>query len=176
MAIVTDWTLEQFLAMPETKPALEFTCGHIDQKMSPTTEHALLQKRVCTLLDELGLGVAFPELRVILAPEAAKVPDVAFYPNDELPKTPHGRWLRYPEWAPSVAVEIASPNQGLEELRDKCRFYTAHGSAVALLLPESETVEVFGAGTDAIETCRGDEFISDMLTFTPAQVFAPLQP
>jgi hypothetical protein len=31
MAIVTDWTLEQFLRLPETKPALEFECGRISQ-------------------------------------------------------------------------------------------------------------------------------------------------
>jgi hypothetical protein len=31
MAIVTDWTLEQFLRLPETKPALEFECGRMSQ-------------------------------------------------------------------------------------------------------------------------------------------------
>ena len=178
MAIVTDWTLDEFLAMPETKPALEFECGRIDQKMSPTTEHSVLQKHLCTLLDGLAIGEAFPELRLVLAPEAAKVPDVAFFLNDELPRTPHGRWLRYPEWAPTVAVEIASPDQDLDELRDKCRFYMREGSRVAILaLPETETVEMFsGAAADTITTCRGDELISDMLTFTPAQIFAVLRP
>ena len=52
MAIVTDWTLEQFLRLPETKPALEFECGRITQKVSPTTDHAALQARLCRRLDE----------------------------------------------------------------------------------------------------------------------------
>jgi Uma2 family endonuclease len=174
VAIVTDWTLEQFLRLPEAKPALEYECGTVSQKVSPTTEHALLQVRIARLLDDLGSGRAFTELRVLLVPEASKVPDVAFYVNDELPRGPHGRWLRYPEWAPSVAVEIASPDQDLDELRAKCRFYRAHGSAVALLvLPETETVEVFTAAADPA-TVTGDEPLSDELAITPAQIFAAL--
>ena len=41
------WTLEQFLRLPEVKPALEFDHGRVDQKVSPTTEHALLQAHLC---------------------------------------------------------------------------------------------------------------------------------
>jgi hypothetical protein len=35
VAIATDWTLDQFLRLPETKPAVEFECGRITQKASP---------------------------------------------------------------------------------------------------------------------------------------------
>jgi hypothetical protein len=63
MAIVTDWTLEQFLRLPETKPALEFECGRISQKVSPTTEHSVLQKHLVKLFDALAVGQAFPDLR-----------------------------------------------------------------------------------------------------------------
>src|SRR5262249_3987628 len=103
MAIETNWTLEQFLRLPETKPALEFECGRITQKMSPSTDHAALQKRLLTLFDGLGVGEAFPELRTVLL-QASKVPDVAFFVKDELPVSPRGRWLRYPEWSPTIAI------------------------------------------------------------------------
>jgi len=56
MAVLTDWTLDQFLLLPETKPALEFECGRITQKVSPTTDHAALQARLCRLFDDLGVG------------------------------------------------------------------------------------------------------------------------
>jgi Uma2 family endonuclease len=82
MAITTDWTLEQFLRLPETKPALEFECGRITQKVTPTTEHALLQVRIARLFDDLQLARAFTELRTVL-PTASKVPDVAFFVTAE---------------------------------------------------------------------------------------------
>jgi Uma2 family endonuclease len=187
MAIVTDWTLEQFLRLPETKPALEFECGRISQKVSPTTEHSVLQKHVVKLLDALNLGQAFPELRTVL-PTASKVPDVAFYVTAELPISPTRRWLRYPEWAPTVAVEIASPDQDLDELRDKCRFYVREGSKLALLvLPEAERIElvpasVGPAGARAIYD--GDGPIHELVAvlgagataITPAVIFAALHP
>ena len=39
-------TLEEFLALPEEKPALEFVAGAVRQKVSPETQHSLLQKRL----------------------------------------------------------------------------------------------------------------------------------
>jgi Uma2 family endonuclease len=183
MAIVTDWTLEQFLRLPETKPALEFECGRITQKVSPTTDHAALQARVCRLFDDLGLGRAFPELRTVLS-TASKVPDVAFYLTRELPLSPRGRWLRYPEWAPTIAIEIASPDQDLDELRAECRFFVGEGSRLALLvLPETETIELFATG-DVMTTCKGDDPIHELVlelgngaaVITPAAIFAALYP
>jgi Uma2 family endonuclease len=183
MAIVTDWTLEEFLRLPETKPALEFDNGVVSQKVSPTTEHSVLQKHVVKLLDALGVGQAFPELRTVL-PTASKVPDVAFYVTAELPISPARRWLRYPEWAPTVAVEIASPDQDLDELRDKCRFYIGEGSRLAILaLPEAETLELFAAG-DTTRSCRGDGAIDELVdvlgpgvqTITPVAIFTVLHP
>jgi Uma2 family endonuclease len=183
MAIVTDWTLEQFLRLPETKPALEFSNGVVSQKVSPTTEHSVLQKHLVKLLDALEVGQAFPELRTVL-PTASKVPDVAFYVTAELPISPTRRWLRYPEWAPTVAVEIASPDQDLVELRDKCRFFVREGSRLAMVaVPESETLELFAAG-ETTRDCRGDIALDELVdvlgrgarTITPAAVFAALHP
>jgi hypothetical protein len=92
--------------------------------------------------------------------------------------------LRYPEWAPTVAIEIASPDQDLDELRDKCRFYVREGSRLAILaLPETETLELFTAGATTRE-CRGDGPIHalvavlgrDAAAITPAAIFAALHP
>ncbi len=183
MAILTDWTLDQFLRLPEAKPALEFESGRITQKVSPTTDHAALQARLCRLFDDLGLGRAFPELRTVL-PTASKVPDVAFYLTRELPVSPRGRWLRYPEWAPTIAIEIASPDQDLNELRAKCRFFVGEGSRLALLVvAEIETLELFAA-SDVRGTHRGAGPIAALVlelgdkaaAITPATIFAALYP
>jgi Uma2 family endonuclease len=155
----------------------------VSQKVSPTTEHSVLQKHVVKLLDALDVGQAFPELRTVL-PSASKVPDVAFYVTAELPISPTRRWLRYPEWAPTVAIEIASPDQDLDELRDKCRFYVRAGSRLAILaLPEAEMLEMF-AVSDTARTCRGDGAIDELVDdlgpgarrITPAAIFAALHP
>jgi Uma2 family endonuclease len=183
VAIDTDWTLEQFLRLPETKPALEFQCGRITQKVSPSTDHAALQKHLLALLDAIGVGQAFPELRTVL-PQASKVPDVAFFVTAELPISPAGRWLRYPEWAPTIAVEIASPDQDLAELREKCHFYVEQGSRLALLvLPETELVEVFVANTQP-RICAGEAAIDELVAvfgpaaapLTPSAIFTALYP
>jgi Uma2 family endonuclease len=188
VALLTDWTLDQFLRLPETKPALEFECGRIQQKVSPTTEHAVLQVRISRVFDDLGIGRAFSELRIVLPPRSARVPDVAFFVTAELPITPTRRWLRYPEWAPTVAIEIANPDQDLDELREKCRFYVREGSRLALLvLPETEKIELVPASVGPARSRAvydGDgpihELIevlgSDAATITPAAIFAALHP
>src|ERR671939_384307 len=72
---ITDWnlSLDQFLDLPEAKPALEYDppCdGHgatVRQKMSPTAGHSALQHAFEVLLDSLegqGLVVRL-ELRVV---------------------------------------------------------------------------------------------------------------
>ena len=185
--IHTDWTLEEFLRLPETKPALEFDHGIVQQKVSPTTEHSVLQKHLVKLLDAIDVGQAFPELRTVL-PTASKVPDVAFYVTAKLPISPTRRWLRYPEWAPTVAVEIANPDQDLDELHDKCRFYVQEGSKLALLvLPETERIELVPASVGPAWSRAiydGDQPIHELVAvlgagataITPAAILAALHP
>jgi Uma2 family endonuclease len=183
VALLTDWTLEQFLRLPETKPALEFECGRIQQKVSPTTEHAVLQVHLSRVLDDLGIGRAFSELRIVLPPRSARVPDVAFFVTAELPISPTRRWLRYPEWAPTVAIEIASPDQDLDELRAKCRSYIDDGSRLSLLiLPETEQIEVFS--DPDVRTYEGATSVDELVAvlgatataITPATIFSALHP
>jgi hypothetical protein len=66
MAIVTDWILEQFLRLPETRPALEFEYGRITPEGEPTAEHRVLQKHLLNLFHALGVGRACPELRIVM--------------------------------------------------------------------------------------------------------------
>jgi hypothetical protein len=88
-AIVTDWALEQFLHLPETKPALEFDRGRISQKSSPTTEHYVLRVHLCRAPGHTRPRPGVPELRMIL-PTTSTVPDVALYGTAELPISPTG--------------------------------------------------------------------------------------
>jgi Uma2 family endonuclease len=63
-------TLEEFLEIPDTKPASEFFNGQISQKYMPQGEHSLLQSEILqninSVIEPLKIGYAFPELRRIL--------------------------------------------------------------------------------------------------------------
>ncbi|MBD0310617.1 MAG: Uma2 family endonuclease, partial [Microcoleus sp. T1-bin1] len=68
MTIATErLTLEQFLKLPETKPASEYVEGEIIQKPLPKTKHSRLQSKACNEINQVTqtpkIAYAFPELR-----------------------------------------------------------------------------------------------------------------
>ena len=86
-------TLDEFLKLPEKKPALEFEDGKVTQKASPKGRHSLLQFTLAAYLNGFAkprkLAVAFPELRSTYAGQSL-VPDVSVYPWDRIPRTEAG--------------------------------------------------------------------------------------
>jgi Uma2 family endonuclease len=154
---ITGWplTLEQFLALPEAKPAVEYGCGEVAQKMSPTSEHSKLQNRldvrITVYAEPRRLGRMLPELRVNIG-AASRVPDLAFYREGRVPSG------GYATSAPDLAIEIASPGQSREDLGKKCMWYVEQGSTLALLVdPEELSVSAFSAGQQ--QTLRGSEML-----------------
>jgi Uma2 family endonuclease len=152
---ITGWplTLEQFLALPEAKPAIEYGCGEVAQKMSPTSEHSKLQNRldvrITVYAEARALGRMLPELRVNLG-GASRVPDLAFYRQGRVPSG------GYATSAPDLAIEIASPGQSREELAKKCAWYVEQGSTLALLVdPDDLSISTFSAGQT--HTLRGGQ-------------------
>ncbi|MFN6034123.1 MAG: Uma2 family endonuclease, partial [Dolichospermum sp.] len=65
--LTKDITLEKFLMMPETKPALEFLAGDIIQKPMPKGRHSRLQGKLGSQINLVSesekIAYAFPELR-----------------------------------------------------------------------------------------------------------------
>jgi Uma2 family endonuclease len=138
---ITNWnlTLDQFLDLPEAKPALEYDppcdgCGAtVRQKSLPTEGHSALQTAFIYLLrplHERGLRVR-TELSTVKG--SVKVPDVSLYPLAELS---HSALLRgrYPTTPPQLAIEIRSPDETLREQVDKCRFYVDEWNCPLALL------------------------------------------
>ena len=154
---ITGWplTLEQFLALPEAKPAVEYGCGELIQKISPTSEHSKLQNRldVCITVyaEPRRLGRMLPELRVNIG-GASRVPDLAFYREGRVPAG------GYATSAPDLAIEIASPGQSREDLAKKCAWYVEQGSTLALLVdPDDLSITAFSAGQ--MQTVRGADLL-----------------
>ena len=137
-------TPEQYLALPEEKPYLEYIDGMVVQKPMVNSEH---RKLVGKLDFAFGLyqqshgGTFGPEGRVRAgAPATFRIPDTAYW----APGLPSGD-----DSLPTLAVEVRSPGQTAAELRAKCRFFRRNGvEACWLVDPEARTVEVFEGGQD----------------------------
>lgn len=137
-------TPEEYLALPEEKPYLEYVDGMVIQKPMPTEEHGILA---------LELGA---RLREWARPRKGRVGVEALMrqgdlPNYRLPDVSY--WdaavPRGADAPPTVAIEIRSPDQTLAELHAKCRSLLAAGVAECWLLdPGSRTAFVFDAGRD----------------------------
>jgi Uma2 family endonuclease len=157
-------TLDEFLALPEEKPALEYFDGEVTQKVAPQGKHSLLTYRLAgffnAALEPKKLGFAFPELRTTYAGQSP-VPDLAVYRWERIPRLPNGEVdNRFPGPA-DVAIEIVSPDQGLALLRRKCASYVANGTELALIAhPERRVVWEYRPGQPPVER-RG----SDVLDF-----------
>lgn len=176
-------TLEEFLRLPEVKPALEFEEGRVTQKVSPLGPHSRLQyttaERINTFTTPRKLALAFPELRITYGGRSY-VPDVSVFRWKRIPLTPDGEIApRFVE-PPDIAIEIISPGQTRRALLRRCTWYVGNGSAVALLLDSGDkTVTVIRPNAMPV-VLRGSERLdlSDGiagLQLTPADLFASLR-
>ena len=143
-------TLEEFLALPEEEPALEFWDGVVRQKVSPQNQHGMLQLNLGKLLDSIsgsaGLGQVFTETRFRCG-GGSPVPDVSFYTRERIPLLPNG-WVSNERLGPpDLAIEIVSPGQSVSLLIRKCLWYAEIGVRVTLLVvPDDKTVFAFRPG------------------------------
>jgi len=152
-------TLAEFLALPEEKPALEYEYGRVTQKMSPQGHHAVLQGILFSLLDQYGRrerrALAFTELRTTYA-GFSRVPDVAIYRWERVPRDARGRVLNaaFSE-PPDIAIEIVSPGQSVNAQLSRCLEYVAAGVVLAVLVdPDDESVVVVRADR-TVHAARG---------------------
>ena len=177
-------TLEEFLALPEEKPSLEFAPdGTVTQKMSPKGKHSITQNTMLNLIDSFAvarrLGRAFPELRDLFG-GAAYVPDVSFYRWERIPRDASGRVADDFTEPPDIAIEIVSPGQRVNALIRRSIWYVDNGVQICLVVdPEDESVLIFRKGQQVQVAHGGDAIdLTDVLPgfeLIAEQVFAPLR-
>jgi Uma2 family endonuclease len=176
-------TLEQFLELPECKPALEYAAdGEVTEKVSPKGQHSRLQFKIAEWFNRQTeprrLALALPELRTTYA-GASYVPDVAIYRWERIPRTPTGEIADDFFEPPDVAVEILSPRQALDGLVRHCQWYVDHGVRLALLVaPRDRAIVVFRPGASqhtlgGRDVVQLDELLPG-LTLVVEEVFALL--
>jgi len=94
------------------------------------------------------------------------VPDVSVYRWERISRDPSGRVRDDVLISPDIAVEITSPGQSANALFRRCRWYSANGVDISLLVdPDDESVLAF-LSDGSIREWRGADRI-DLDTIGP---------
>lgn len=175
-------TLDEFLALPEEEPPLEYFGGEVTQKVSPQTWHGLLQGEWYARLRRVTrpgrLALVIPEHRSTYGGQST-VPDLAVYLRDRIPRDARGRPVNRVFIPPDIAIEIVSPEQSRRLLDERCRWYVANGVLIVLLVDtDDETVREYRPDVEP-HVLRGDDMLDlgDVLpgfTLVVAELFAVL--
>lgn len=164
----TRMTLDEFLALSEEEPALEFENGMVTQKVSPKGRHSRLQTwavgQFNMRIESRKLGLAFTELRATFA-GMSRVPDVSVYRWDRIPRDAQGRVADDFTEPPDIAIEIVSPGQSVNRLVRRCLSFVDAGVLVAVLVdPGDESIIVVRPGREPIGLTAGDTLdLSDII-------------
>lgn len=140
-------SLEEFLLLPETKPASEYLDGEIYQKAMPQGKHSTLQIKFSSAINQVGkpqkLAFAFTELRCTFG-GGAVVPDVAVFEWPRIPLNSLGEIENRFEIAPDWIIEILSPDQSSSRVIKKILFCLKNHTKLGWMIdPEEELVIVF---------------------------------
>lgn len=140
-------SLEEFLKLPETKPASEYIDGEIIQKPMPQGKHSRLQGQLVSTINHVTeprkTALAFPELRCTFG-GLSTVPDVAVFAWERIPVDEKGNianvFNTYPDWT----IEILSPEQSTTKVTKNILHCLNHGTSLGWLIdPEENGVLVY---------------------------------
>lgn len=138
---------EQFIALPENRDRrLELIEGEIIEKTMPTDLHTNVAGWFIIYLGQYALehdiGIPGPELRFQIPGDVqnSRIPDVAMIIDPETPLVTRGAF----SGAPDIVVEVQSPDDSPEHMRERARFYVDSGVRLAILaFPSVKQLEVY---------------------------------
>jgi Uma2 family endonuclease len=145
-------TLEEFLALPETKPASEYVDGQIIQKPMPQGHHSVIQMELgielSLVLKRPGIAATFPELRCTFGGRSI-VPDLAVFENSRIP-TNEGQIENVFTIAPDWTIEVLSPGQSANKVLKNINHCLAYGTQMGWLIdPVDRSVVICRIGHNA---------------------------
>ena len=143
----TQLSLDQFLAMPETKPASEYVDGIVTQKPMPQLKHSRIQSRLCREIDQFAedrkIALALTELKCTFGGRSL-VPDIAVVYWDNLPRDDDGELSNRFDQPPNWSIEILSLGQAATKVMEKLIFCINHGTELGWLIdPQNRSVSTF---------------------------------
>ncbi len=151
--IATRMTLDEFLALPETKPYREFVRGEVFEKPMPSKDHSdLVFELVGLLRDYLkshAEGRGGTELR-----HADRGEDRVYLPDINVTQggrtSPRGSTAPI-EQTPDFAIEVLSPDDRASRVLDKTDFYMRSGVRLLWLVdPDNESITVYRPGEQPV--------------------------
>lgn len=142
-------TLDEFLKLPETKPASEFIDGQIIQKPMPQGKHSAVQldlgAHINLTLKSQHIARAYTELRCTFGKRSI-VPDVAVFTWERIPRDPTGEVSNTFEIAPDWTIEILSPDQSQTKVVRNLLHCLTHGTQMGWLIdPDEKLIFVYFA-------------------------------
>ncbi len=140
-------TLEEFLKLPETKPAREYIDGQIIQKPMPQGKHSRIQGELVSAINLVvktkKIACAFPELRCTFGGHST-IPDIAVFLWNRIPCDENGEIANTFLLAPDWTIEILSPAQSYTRVTKNILHCLKHGTQIGWLIdPEEKTVLVY---------------------------------
>ncbi len=165
-----DWTEEDYLSI-HTNQLVEFTDGVLEFLEMPTLKHQLivayLYERLLAHVRQRKLGkVFFAPLRIRVAPDRIREPDVVFLTTKRIPKN-----LITPPDGADLVMEIVSPGDDSRkrDLIKKRRDYANAGIAEYWIVdPEASTITVLSLNDTKYEQVgkfkSGQSAVSRLLT------------
>ncbi len=147
-------TLDEFLKLPETKPASEYIDGQIIQKPMPQGHHSIIQSKLGMelnlSLERSGMAIVFPELRCVFGGRAV-VPDLVVFENANVPVDADGNIENVFTIAPDWTIEVLSPGQSAARVLKNINHCLAHGTQMGWLIdPESKTITISRASQNIV--------------------------
>jgi Uma2 family endonuclease len=147
----------------------------------PGAQHGQFQSGLLVALttyvrrDRLGLVLAEVGFTLSRGPDTVRAPDVAFVRRSRIPAdgVPVGYW----EGGPDLAVEVISPSESAEDVREKIGEYLAAGtSLVWIIYPRRRSVEVWRADGSRVDlpataTLSGED-VAPGFELPVAEIFA----
>ncbi|MGK7925322.1 MAG: Uma2 family endonuclease [Spirulina sp.] len=140
-------TLEEFLQLPETKPAREYIDGQIIQKPMSQGEHSAIQgdlvPAINAVLRTQRIARAFPELRCNFGGRAI-VPDVSVYTWARISRKENGEIANVFSLSPDWMIEILSPDQSQTKVIKKILHALKYETQMGWLInPQEKSIFVY---------------------------------
>lgn len=140
-------TAEAFAQLPDAGNNLELIKGEVIETMPPGGQHGAIAGTILFLLRlwmrQGAAGYGSVESGYLLSrhPDTVRGPDVSYVRAERIPAEgiPEGFW----HLAPDLAVEVVSPSETAEEVREKVRDFLAAGTPLVwIVYPRSREVIV----------------------------------
>ena len=167
-AAVKSFSLEDFLASPETEPESEYFDNEIIQKPMPKGKHSAIQGEFTSFINIAlrleRIARAFPELHCTFG-GISIVPDISVFRWDRIVRDSNGEIANVFNIPPDWMIEILSPDQRQTKLVKKILFALENGTEIAWLIDPDEKVIFIYRANQALQIYDRPEQVLPMPDF-----------